>query len=70
MLGLESTQIFHGIGLFVIVNYVMVTAAHQDQIVVPVPFFWRLARIKARASLTPCLDMADSCDNLFSVNEG
>ncbi len=70
MLGFEPMQIFDGICLFVIVNYVMVTTTHQDQIVISVAFFWCLIGIKARASLILRLDVADFSDNFFAIDEG
>ena len=70
MLGLEPMQILHGVCLLVIVNYIMMTTTHQDQIVIPVAFFWCLIAIKARACLIPCLDVADFSDNCFAINGG
>jgi hypothetical protein len=61
-------QIFNGVCVFVIVNYVMVTTTHQDQIVILVALYWCLIGIKAWAPLIPCLDVADSSDYLFAIN--
>jgi hypothetical protein len=61
---------FHSICLFVIVDYVMVATTQQDQVVIPVAFFWRLIGIEARAVRIPCLDVADFPDNFLAINEG
>jgi len=62
-------QMFHSVCPFIIVNDIMVTAAHQDQVVITVAFFWSLTLIEARAFLVPCFYVTDFPDNFFAINE-
>jgi hypothetical protein len=50
VIGLHLLQAFDGISYFIAVDNFIADAAHQEQIVVPVPLFLRLLRVVARPS--------------------